>query len=91
MCPKDVGVGVVIATGMAADLGCIIIESHAEAKRLLSAHRKQLDALVDALLVRETLHEQEILQVTGLPPAPALGTGMLPVLGGDGGSAGSGL
>ena len=50
-----------------------------EAKRLLSAHRKQLDALVEALLARETLNEQEILEVTGLPRAPALETRMLPV------------
>jgi cell division protease FtsH len=58
----------------------IIGESYDEAKRLLNAHRQQLDALVDALLSRETLNEQEILEVTGLPPAPALETGMLPVL-----------
>jgi cell division protease FtsH len=62
-----------------AEVGKIIGESHDEARRLLSAHRQQLDALVDALLARETLNEQEILEVTGLPPAPALETGMLPV------------
>jgi cell division protease FtsH len=50
----------------------IINESHATAKRLLTQHRKQLDALATALLSRETLDEQEILQVTGLPPAPEL-------------------
>ena len=55
----------------------IISESHDKATRLLGAHRKQLDALAEALLSRETLNEQEILQVTGLPPAPALETGML--------------
>ena len=55
----------------------IIGESHDEAKRLLTAHRKQLDALAEALLSRETLNEQEILEVTGLPPAPALQTTML--------------
>ena len=66
----------------------IIGESHEEAKRLLSAHRPQLDALVDALLVRETLNEQGILAVTGLPPSPALDTGMLPVPGTDSGNAG---
>jgi cell division protease FtsH len=55
----------------------IIGESHEEAKRLLGAHRKQLDALAEALLARETLNEREILEVTGLPPAPALGTGIL--------------
>ena len=59
----------------------IINESHAEARRLLTAHRKQLDALAEALVSRETLNEQEILEVTGLPPAPPLDTGFLPVLG----------
>ena len=66
----------------------IIGESHDEAKRLLTAHRKQLDALAEALLSRETLNEQEILEVTGLPPAPALETGMLPVPIAGSGSAG---
>jgi hypothetical protein len=37
---------------------------------------------VESLLSRETRNEQEILEVTGLPPAPDLDTGMLPVLGG---------
>ena len=31
-------------------------------------------SLVTALLARETLGEQEILEVTGLPPAPELST-----------------
>jgi cell division protease FtsH len=56
----------------------IIGESYEEARRLLNAHRKQLDVLAEALLARETLNEQEILDVTGLPHAPALETGMLP-------------
>ena len=67
------------AEAIDAEVLKIIGESHDEAKRLLSAHRQQLDALVRALLARETLNEQEILEVTGLPPAPALDTGMLPV------------
>jgi cell division protease FtsH len=50
----------------------IINTSHDEAKRLLEHHRARLDALVAALLEQETLDEQEILEVTGLPPAPAL-------------------
>ena len=69
------------AAAIDAEVLKIIGESHDEAKRLLSAHREQLDALVEALLSRETLNEQEILEVTGLPPAPALDTGMLPVPG----------
>jgi cell division protease FtsH len=50
----------------------IIRESHEEARRLLTQYRTQLDALAQALLARETLDEQEILEVTGLPPALAL-------------------
>jgi cell division protease FtsH len=50
----------------------IINVSHETAKSLLTQHRKQLDALATALLARETLDEQEILEVTGLPPAPLL-------------------
>jgi len=69
----------------------IIAESHEEAKRLLSAHRKQLDALAEALVERETLDEQEILNATGLPRAPALETGKLPVPSADSGSAGLSL
>jgi cell division protease FtsH len=67
------------AEAIDAEVLKIIRDSHEEAKRLLSAHRKQLDALAEALVARETLNEQEILEVTGLPPAPPLGTGMLPV------------
>ncbi len=50
----------------------IINDSHEQAKQLLRDHRQQLDDLVAALLERETLDEQEILNATGLPPAPAL-------------------
>jgi cell division protease FtsH len=57
----------------------IINESYGEAKRLLTKHRKQLDALAEALVARETLNEQEILEVTGLPRARPLETGKLPV------------
>ncbi|HVQ74330.1 MAG TPA: ATP-dependent zinc metalloprotease FtsH [Candidatus Binatia bacterium] len=76
------------AEAIDAEVRTIIGESHDEARRLLSAHRKQLDALAEALLARETLNEQEILEVTGLPPAPALFTGMLAIPEADGTSAG---
>ncbi len=65
------------AEAIDAEVRRIIGESHEEARRLLAAHRKQLDALAEALVARETLNEQEILEVTGLPPAPALGTARL--------------
>lgn len=55
----------------------IIHDSHEQAKDLLVEHRKQLDALVEALLTRETLDEREILEVTGLPPAPLLESGRI--------------
>ena len=42
------------------------IRSCAEALRLLKAHRRELDALAEALLERETLDERQILEVTGL-------------------------
>jgi cell division protease FtsH len=64
-----------------AEVQRIINDSHEQAKSLLRKHRKQLDALVEALLARETLDEQEILQVTGLPPAPALESGRVAAAG----------
>ena len=67
------------AQAVDAEVLRIINESHGEAKRLLRDHRPQLDALVSALLSRETLNESEILEATGLPPAPALATGAVPV------------
>jgi cell division protease FtsH len=57
----------------------IIARSHEEAKRLLKVYRRQLDALSEALVERETLDEKEILDATGLPPAPALETRKLSV------------
>ena len=69
------------ATAQAIDeeVRAIIGDSYEQARRLLTAHRKELDALAQALLARETLDEKEILEVTGLPPAPRLETGILPI------------
>jgi cell division protease FtsH len=69
-----------------AEVQRIIRESHEQAKRLLTEHRKQLDALAQALVARETLNEQEILEVTGLPPAPPLDTAILSAQAADGSS-----
>ena len=74
------------ATAQAVDeeVRRIIAECHAEARRLLTDHRRQLDALAEALLARETLDEEEVLKVTGLSRAPTLdgarvpGTPMVP-------------
>jgi cell division protease FtsH len=57
-----------------AEVRRIIDECHGEARRLLDAHRAQLDLLSEALVEQETLDGQQILAVTGLPPAPALDT-----------------
>ncbi|HWE22894.1 MAG TPA: AAA family ATPase, partial [Myxococcales bacterium] len=65
----------------------IINESHDEARRLLTEHRKQLDALAQALVARETLNEEEILEVTGLPAAPPLENRTLPAAATNGGVA----
>ncbi|HVZ42626.1 MAG TPA: ATP-dependent zinc metalloprotease FtsH [Ramlibacter sp.] len=54
-----------------AEVHRIIHECHEEAKRLLNEHRDALDKLVLALLQKETLAEEEILQATGLRPAAA--------------------
>jgi len=66
------------ARAIDAEVLRIIAESHEEAKRLLVEHRRKLDALAEALLARESLDEKEILEVTGLPPAPPLETGKMP-------------
>ena len=55
-----------------AEVAGIIHECHEDAKRLLQEHRRELDALVAALMERESLDEKEILEATGLPPAPPL-------------------
>ena len=55
-----------------AEVQRIINDGHEEAKRLLREHRAALDGLVAALLRKETVSEEEILQATGLPPAPQL-------------------
>jgi cell division protease FtsH len=68
----------------------IINESHEEARRLLTEHRRQLDALAQALVARETLNEEEILEVTGLKPGPSpQPPRTLPSLTADGGGAAS--
>jgi cell division protease FtsH len=60
------------ASRIDAEVHRIIHGCHDDAKRLLREHRASLDGLVRALLTKETLTEQEILEATGLPPAPEL-------------------
>jgi cell division protease FtsH len=54
-----------------AEVRRIVEESHREATRLLAEHRPQLVALATALLKAESLDEREILDVTGIHPAPS--------------------
>jgi cell division protease FtsH len=62
-----------------AEVRRIISDSYEQAKSLLGQHRDALDALVEALMAKETLDEQQILEATGLPPAPPLETGRVAV------------
>ncbi len=55
----------------------IINECHNAALQLLTEHRKELEALAGALLERETLDQEEILEATGLPPALPLENRMI--------------
>src|SRR5690606_29002714 len=55
-----------------AEVHRIISDSQEEARRLLTEHRRELELLAEALLERETLDEEEILEVTGLGPAKPL-------------------
>jgi cell division protease FtsH len=50
-----------------AEVRRILDECMQQAMSLLREHRAQLDTLAHALLAKETLAEDEILQVTGLP------------------------
>jgi cell division protease FtsH len=49
-----------------AEIRRVLDESYASAVQLLGTHRHELDVLASALLVHETLDQEEILDVTGL-------------------------
>lgn len=61
----------------------ILDECYQEALGLIRQHRDALERLAEALLETETLDEEEILSVTGLPPAPRLETLPIPAATGD--------
>ncbi len=60
-----------------AEMQRIVQAAYGEATKLLGEHRRELDALVNALLEKETLDEDEILEVTGLHRAARLKTAPL--------------
>jgi cell division protease FtsH len=66
------------ATAVDEEVRRIIEESHDKARRLLTEHRASLDALAAALLERESLDEQEIIEVTKLHQAPQPERGQAP-------------
>ncbi|HYU20409.1 MAG TPA: ATP-dependent zinc metalloprotease FtsH [Chloroflexota bacterium] len=74
------------ATLIDAEVRRILQESYDEALRLLREHRRELDALAEALLEHETLKEDAILAVTGLrrepPPDSAAPAGLPAALNG---------
>ena len=51
----------------------IVERSHQEVVALLTANRGRLDALVAALLERETLDEEDAYAAAGVPRVPAGG------------------
>jgi cell division protease FtsH len=53
----------------------IVDEAYARALELLGLHRDQLDALVAALLERETLDETEAYAIAGIERVPASDNG----------------
>jgi cell division protease FtsH len=55
-----------------AEVRRILQEGYDAGVHLLRQHRSRLDALAKALLEKETLDEEEVLRVTGLPPSPRL-------------------
>lgn len=61
-----------------AEVKRILDECYQEALELLRQHHDALERLVRTLLEQETLDEQEILRVTGLPRAPRLETMPVP-------------
>jgi len=74
------GAGLSEATSQLVDgeVRRILDECYDDAVRLLREHRRQLEVLAQALIQHETLDEQEILTVTGLPSAPHLETMPIP-------------
>jgi cell division protease FtsH len=48
-------------------------ECYAEARRLLTANRDKLDAIVEQLLIHETLDEPDVYRAAGITRPPASG------------------
>jgi cell division protease FtsH len=60
-----------VAARIDAEVRMLIDHAHEEARAILRAHRKTLDALAAALMERETLDTPELMEILGaLPPWP---------------------
>ncbi len=64
--PRMMGVSETLLNTVDDEVRRITEECYAEARRLLRDHRAQLDALVDALMAKESLDEAEIYAVAGI-------------------------
>ncbi len=68
--PRMMGVSETLLNTVDDEVRRITEECYAEARRLLRDHRAQLDALVDALMAKESLDEAEIYAVAGITRTP---------------------
>ena len=64
--PRMMGVSETLLNTVDDEVRRITEECYAEARRLLRDHRAQLDALVEALMAKESLDEAEIYAVAGI-------------------------
>jgi cell division protease FtsH len=75
--PRSAGVSDALLDAVDEEVRRITDECYAEARRLLREHRDKLDAIVEQLLIHESLDEPEIYAAAGIPrpatppPAPA--------------------
>ena len=78
--PRQLGISDATLTMVDAEVRSIIADCHQKAVALLNEHRDKLDAIAEALLVSETLDEDEVYKVAGITrPAPdALQTSTAP-------------
>jgi cell division protease FtsH len=65
--PRMAGTSDAMLNAVDEEVRRIIDECYAEAKRLLADHRRQLDAIVEQLLIHETLDEAEVYAAAGIP------------------------
>jgi cell division protease FtsH len=65
--PRMAGTSEGLLNAIDEEVRRIVDECYAEARRLLIENRKKLDAIVEQLLLRETLDEPEVYAAAGIP------------------------